>query len=80
SMPATYKRRITQKGSDGTMGFHVFHDPIGAFRRKAVYKNEKRTCKRVDIRYVCSHGNNSSSALGGVCGERANCRRNNSDS
>ncbi len=29
--------------------------------------NEKRTCKRAGIRYVCSHGNNSSTALGGVC-------------
>ena len=36
-MPAAYKRRITRKKTERKMEFEMFHDPIGAFRRKAVY-------------------------------------------
>jgi len=39
-MPATYKRSITRKKHERKMEFKMFHDPIGAFRRKADYKNE----------------------------------------
>jgi len=42
SIPAAYKRRITRKKHERKMEFEMFHDPIGAFRRKADYKNEKR--------------------------------------
>jgi len=40
-MPAAYKRRITRKKHERKMEFEMFHDPIGAFRRKADYKNER---------------------------------------
>jgi len=36
-MPAAYKRIITRKKNERKMEFEMFHDPIGAFRRKADY-------------------------------------------
>ena len=39
SIPAAYKRRITRKKRERKMEFEMFHNPIGAFRRKADYKN-----------------------------------------
>jgi len=41
-MPAAYKRIITRKKNERKMEFEMFHDPIGAFRRKADYNYEKR--------------------------------------
>jgi len=37
SVPAAYKSRITRKKHERKMEFEMFHDPIGAFRRKADY-------------------------------------------
>jgi hypothetical protein len=39
-MPAAYNRSIAKKESERKMEFEMFHDPIGAFRRKADYNNE----------------------------------------
>jgi hypothetical protein len=44
-MPAAYKRRITRKKDERKMELEMFHDPIGAFRRKAGYKNEQERSK-----------------------------------
>jgi len=41
SIPAAYKRRITRKKRERKMEFEMFHNPIGAFRRKADYKIER---------------------------------------
>jgi len=39
-MLVAYKRRIAQKKHGRKMRFEMFHDPIGAFRRKADEKKE----------------------------------------
>jgi len=41
-MPAAYKRIITRKKNERKMEFEMFHDPIGAFRRKADYNYEEK--------------------------------------
>ncbi len=40
-MPVSYKRSITAKKEEAKDYPRKFHDPIGAFRRKVVYKDEK---------------------------------------
>jgi len=40
TMPAAYKRSITRKKHERKMAFEMFHDPIGAFRRKANYNDK----------------------------------------